>query len=249
MTIHTLPTSGTAVIVHPARCAALVVALALAGSSAAAQSRSTIRSADLLAMDPLALARLLDESRPAPVSAAVRAHVLAGLPKKGEVQTFDDGERRKLAALAPVLEAAQRRSVYAIMVIDVPQAFVGLHARTVVFISRPVLGLMSEDELRAVVAHETGHEYIHAEYERATAEGHSGRLQDLELVCDIVAVMTLRAIGQEAWSLVAGIEKLLRFNRFHFGSEFDNPEYPSPLLRRSVVLALEKRILRVAGRR
>ena len=36
--------------------------------------------------------------------------------------------------LAPVLEVAQRESVYAIKVIDVPHAFVGLHARTVVLI-------------------------------------------------------------------------------------------------------------------
>ena len=71
-------------------------------------------------------------------------------------------------------------------------------------------------------------------------------LQDLELVCDIIAVMTLHAIGQEAWSLVAGIEKLLRFDRFHFGREMDYPDYPSPLLRRSVALALEKRISPVA---
>lgn len=249
MSIHTLLTSGTDAIVHPARCGALVVALALTGTPAAAQSLSTIRSGELLAMDPLALARLLDESRPAPVPAAVRARVLAGLPKQGEVHNLDDGARRKLAALAPVLEAAQRGSVYAVKVIDVPHAFVGLHARTVVLISRPALGLMSEDELRALVAHETAHEYVHAEYERATAEGRSGRLQDLELVCDIIAVMTLRAIGQEAWSLAAGIEKLLRFNRFHFGTEIDDPDYPSSLLRRSVVLALEKRISRVAGRR
>ena len=129
-----------------------------------------------------------------------------------------------------------------------PYAFVGLHARAVILISRPALGLMSDDELRALVAHETAHEYVHAEYERASAEGRNGRLQDLELVCDIIAVMTLRAIGQEAWSLAAGIEKLLRFNHFHFGSAMDDPDYPSSLLRRSVVLALEKRISRVAGR-
>jgi len=139
--------------------------------------------------------------------------------------------------------------VYAIKVIDVPQAFVGLHARAVVLISLPALRLMTEDELRALVAHETGHEYVHAEYERATAEGNSGRLQDLELVCDIIAVMNLHAIGQQASSLVGGIEKLLRFDRFHFGSEMDYPDYPSPLLRRSVVLTLEKRVLQAAARR
>jgi hypothetical protein len=249
MSIHTLLTSGTAAIVHPARRGALVVALALVGTPAAAQSMSTVGSGELLAMDPVALARFLDESRPASLPAAVRARVLADLPRQGEVQHLDDSAWRKLAALVPVLEAAQRGSVYAIKVIEVPHAFVGLHARTVVLISRPALGLLSEDELRAVVAHEAAHEYVHAEYERAAAEGRSGRLQDLELVCDIIAVMTLRTIGQEAWSLVSGIEKLVRFNHFHFGSEIDNPEYPSPLLRRSVMLALEKRSSRVAGRR
>jgi hypothetical protein len=174
--------------------------------------------------------------------------VLAGLPRQGEVRDLNDSERRKLAGLAAVLDAAQRGSVYAIKVIDVPHGFVGLHARTVVLISRPALRLMSEAELRALVAHETAHEYVHAEYERATAEGHSGRLQELELVCDIIGVMTLRAIGQEAGSLSAAIEKLLRFNHFHFGDEMDNSQYPSPLLRRSVVLGLEKRIARDPGR-
>ena len=123
-----------------------------------------------------------------------------------------------------------------------PQAFVGLHARAVVLISLQALRLLTEEELRALVAHETGHEYVHAEYERATAAGRNGRLQELELVCDIIAVVTLHAIGQKASSLVAGIEKLLRFDRHHFGRDMEHPDYPSPLLRRSVVLRLEQRI-------
>jgi hypothetical protein len=39
---------------------------------------------------------------------------------------------------------------------------------------------MSEDELRAQLAHENAHEYVHDEYERAKAEGRSSRLQDLD---------------------------------------------------------------------
>jgi hypothetical protein len=226
---------------------AVLTLLAGAGALADAQSLPTTRPGRLLAMDPLALARLLDESRPAPVSAAIRAHVLAGLPKQGGVENLDDDARRKLAGLAPVLDAARRRSVYAIKVIDVPQAFVGLHARAVILISLPALRLLTDDELRAMVAHETGHEYVHAEYERAAAEGRSASLQDLELICDIIAVMTLREIGQPASSLITGIEKLLWFDRFHFG-EMDYPGHPSLLLRRSVVLTLEKRSLRVARR-
>lgn len=232
-----------------ARSIALAVALATVGTPASAQLVSTIRPDELVAMEPLALARLLDESRPVPVTPALRAHVLAGLPKQGVVENLDHGARRKLAALAPVLEAAQRGSVYAIKVIDVPQAFVGLHARAVVLISLHALRLLTEEELRAVVAHETGHEYVHAEYGRTMAAGRSERLQELELVCDIIAVVTLHAIGQKASSLVAGIEKLLLFERYHFGRDMEHPDYPSPLLRRSAVLRLEQRILDGAGGR
>ena len=222
----------------------LFIALGWAGHPAAAQPRPAIRSNDLLAMDPIALVRLLDNTRPAPVSSTVRAQVIASVPKHGRVDNLDEGERRKLAALAKVLEAAQRASVYAVMVIDVPQARVGLYARTVILISRPALTLMSEQELQAVVAHETAHEYVHAEYERAMAAGGNGRLHDLELVCDIIAVTILHAMGQEARPLASAIEKLLRFNHSRFGTEIDDAQYPSPLLRRSMMLALEKRLWR-----
>src|SRR5688500_5889674 len=145
MTIHALLTWGTSAIVHAAGWGAL--ALALAGGSAAAQSRSDIRPGDLLAMDGLALARFLEESRPDPVSAELKARALAGLPKRGIVEDLDSLARRKLSALGPVLEAVGRASVYDIKVIDVPQAFVGLHERTVLLISLPALRLVSEDQL------------------------------------------------------------------------------------------------------
>jgi hypothetical protein len=219
----------------------------LTSTPAFAQLRSTISSEELVGMDPLALARLVDERRPPPVSAAFKAQVLAALPKEGQVEDLDERERRKLAGLAPVLEVAQRGSVYAIKIIDVPHAFVGLHERTAVLITRSALRFLSEDELRATLAHETAHEYVQDEYKRALAEDRRSRLQDLELVCDIIAVMTLRAIGQGARSLPAAIEKLQRFNWFHFGYETD-PDYPDAMLRRSVVLAVEKRVARGVAR-
>lgn len=250
MTTHSVWTSRSASILQPARgVGAFALTVVIGVAPASAQLPRTVRSGDLLAMDPLALTRLLQESRPAPVPVDVTAQVVAGLPTKGQVHNLDDREQRKLAALAPVLEAAERASVYVVMVIDVPEAFVGLHARTVVFITRPALRLLSEVELRALVAHETAHEFVHAEYEHAIAKGRSGRLQDLELVCDIIAVLTLRAIGQEASTLAAGIERLSRFNHFHVGSEMDHPDYPTSLLRRSVMLGLEKRIFQAEGPR
>ena len=247
MAFRSFVLSGAAIVQSAGR-SALIAALTLTSTPAFAQLRSTISSQELVGMDPLALARLVDESRPTPVSAAARAQVLAALPTQGVVRDLDDGERRKLAGIAPVLEVAQRGSVYAIVVIDVPDAFVGLHERTVVLISRSALRAMSADELRGALAHEAAHEYVQEEYQRAQAEDRRRRLQDLELVCDILAVMTLRAIGQEARSLPAAIEKLQRFNRFHFGYKVD-PDYPDVMLRRSIVLAFEKKISRIAGRR
>ena len=243
MTVRSLLVSGTAAIVHSAGRGAVVAAVVSVSSPAAAQFPSTINPRQLLEMDPPALIRLVNESRPAPVSAVVRAHVLAGLPKKGQVENLDESERRKLAGIAPVLEAAQRGSVYAVKIIDVPHAFVGLHERAVVLITRSALRVLSEKELRAALAHETAHEYVHDEYARATAEDRRSRVQDLELVCDMLAVLTLRAIRQEARSLPAAIEKLEWFNRVLFGYEVD-PAHPSVMLRRTVTLALDKKISR-----
>ena len=44
------------------------------------------------------------------------------------------------------------------------------------------------------------------------------RLQDLELVCDLLGLLTLRRIGADGARLVTGIEKLIRFNRERFGA-------------------------------
>ena len=64
MTIRAFLIWRTAAIVHAAGCGAVAVALVLAGTSAAAQPPSTTRSRDLLEIDPPALVRFLDESRP-----------------------------------------------------------------------------------------------------------------------------------------------------------------------------------------
>lgn len=245
MTIHRSCSSRTAAIVHAFNCgSSCLLALALTATTAAAQPLLTARSSELLATDVVELARLVDEARPAPLPGDLRTQVLSGLPTRGELHDLDDGLRRKLGGLAPVLQVTKRESIYTIKIIDLPQAAVAIHARTVVLISKVALELLSDDELRALVAHETGHEYVWTEYERARADGDHKRLQDLELVCDIIAVMTLRAIGQDASPLVAAIEKVTRFNRARFGSAINEATYPSVARRRSVALALDARVRR-----
>ena len=248
MTIRSRRVPGTAAIIPTAGCALVVAALAFTSTPVAAQLPATITSRELLALSPLDLIRLVDERRPPPVSTDVKAGILARLPKEGEIHDLQDHERRKLAAVAPVLEAVQRGTVYAIKVIDVPYAFVGLHERTAVLITRSALNVLSEDELGAQIAHEAAHEYVHVEYGRAMAANQPGRLQDLELVCDVIATVTLRGIGREARSLADGIGRIEQFNFSRFGYKVD-PGYPSLLLRRSVTLTLEKRLFQIAGSR
>jgi hypothetical protein len=240
MTIHSTLAVGTAAIVHAFNRGAgsLLITLALTGTNATAQSLSTVASRDLLAMDPGELARLLEGGRPAAAPESYRAAVLSGLPRDGEVHDLSDDARQKLASLAPVLQAARRESVYTIKVIELPSAVVAVHARTVILISRPALEMLSAAELRALVAHETGHEYVWEEYARASERGEKRRLRDLELVCDVIAVMTLRAIGQEPSSLVTAIEKVTLFNRVRLGTADNEDSYPTLAQRRSVALSL-----------
>jgi len=215
----------------------LYLALCLAGLALAdtnAQKLPT-SSQDLLAMSLEERVRLLDATRPSPVPAGERARILASLPAEGEVLHLDAASRRKLEALKPILHAAQRESVYEIKVIDVPLAAVAIHGRMVVLISQVTLRLLSAEELQAQVAHETGHEYVWAEREEALAAGDHRRLQDIELVCDIVAVTTLRGIGQDASRLVSGIEKIGRFNASRFGRARNEGSYPSVARRRAVI--------------
>lgn len=212
--------------------------LSLASTNATAQPLA-LTSRDLLAAAPADLARLLESARPSPLSAAQKALVLNTLPEKGEVTNLDSTSRQKLLALTPMLQAAKRELVYVIKVIDVPSAVIGLHARTVLLISQMALTLLAPDELQALVAHEIGHEYVWADYERATLLADNTHLQDLELVCDILAIVTLRTVGQDGSRLVSGLEKLLRFNRERFGPAYSESRYPTLARRRAVARAVE----------
>ena len=164
--------------------------------------------AGLEAHEPDALLRRL---RPAPLSPAVRAAVVAALPPEGELQPTE-AERAKIAALAPVFDLHERSGLIVIKVIDVGHAFVGLHAKAVLLLSRDALSLVSAPELQALAAHELGHEMFWDQYEAARGAGGEGRLQELELLCDGVAVTTLRGLGRGPQSLIDAVTKMTRHN-------------------------------------
>lgn len=166
----------------------------------------------------------LQALRPPPIRPDQRARALAVLPETGELTPAGD-EQAKLAMLEAILVYHKRSQVFETKLIDVPQAVVGLYARTVILISRPALRLVSGAELQALVAHEIGHEYFWADFEGTLERGDKRGRQELELKCDGIAVLTLIALGGDPASLRAGLRKQLRFNEA-IGAIANADDYP-----------------------
>jgi hypothetical protein len=214
---------------------------AVSHSQSARESVALTTSQNLLATDPNAIARFLETARPAPVSAEEKAGILSTLPLDGEVTDLSGSARKKLAALTKVLRATGRESVYEIKVIDVPQAAIGLHARAVLLISEAALTLLDADELQAFLAHEIAHEYVWTERERAFQLADRSRLKDLELVCDGIAIVTLHGLGMDVSRLMAGVQKISRFNRERFGAANNEGDYPTLAKRQAFARAMSVR--------
>ena len=178
------------------------------------------------------------------MSAEHKARALSSLPEEGEVTNLNAAARQKLAALLEVLRATDRDSVYDIKVMAVPLAAVALHARAIILISEPALTLLDADELQALVAHEVGHEYVWAERERAFLLADHNRLKDLELMCDAIAVVTLHGLGMDVSRLMAGLEKISRFNRKRFGTADNEKDYPTVAERGAFAAAVAAWIVR-----
>jgi hypothetical protein len=177
--------------------------------------------------DAAGIVERFDSVRPAPVSPAEREGVLAKLPPEGDVRDLDTARRKKLAAARRVLELHRREAVYVVKVIEVPQAAVALHARAVVLVSEPALDLLDPEELQALVAHEVGHEYFWNDYFRARRNNDRLLLQTLELLCDGLAIVTLRRAGMDPERLTSALEKVLRYNRARFGAALNEDDYPA----------------------
>jgi predicted Zn-dependent protease len=121
--------------------------------------------------------------------------------------------------------------VFDIKVIDVPQAFVGLHGRAILLISRPALTALSASELQALAAHEVGHDFLWGEFEQAQERHDKEARRRLELQCDGIAALTLLALGQDPMRVAAAVSKIQRFNE-QLGAVANARDYPSVRERR-----------------
>ena len=191
--------------------------------------------------------KLFESARPAPVSDAERGRILATLPTEGNVRELDAAQQEKLADVRSVLQPHRREGVYIIRVIQVAQAAVALHARAVVLISEPALDLLDADELKALVAHEVGHEYFWDDYFLARRDNRQSFLRRLELLCDGFAVITLERVGVNPERLISALDKISRYNRDRFGVAVNETNYPALAERRRFVERLVEWLRRDAA--
>jgi hypothetical protein len=182
------------------------------------------------------LAAALRSRRPSPISLDDRDRAVASLPHHGVLRPSAD-ENGKIATLRRILVFHERSIVVHVELIDVAQAFVGLHARSILLISRRALLILSSAELQALVAHEIGHDYFWDEYQRATDRNDARALRVVELKCDGIAALTLVELGLDPRALTGAARKLTWVNE-KLGATANSSDYPSLSERERFVLAV-----------
>jgi hypothetical protein len=149
--------------------------------------------------------------RPPDLTPEARDRIRAGLPKQGEIKPSGK-DIQKLSCVRPILQYHRREEFVEVKVVDVFQAAVGLHARSFILISQHALHLLDSEELRALAAHELGHDYFSDQYQLALDRHDDKGTQELELRCDAIAILTLVDLGLNPRKLLSGLEKLNSFN-------------------------------------
>ncbi len=150
--------------------------------------------------------------RPEKLSPTLKARALSLLHKEDLVNPSAEG-RAKLYALAPILNYHERSSVIELRVLRVPTATTAFLAGAAVLITEPALEILTTEELQAMIAHELGHEYFWSEFESARRQGQDQKMQELELRCDGIAIITLHQLNLNPERLISGVLKLNRYNQ------------------------------------
>ena len=156
------------------------------------------------------LAGYLKSIRPAGVSAERRVRLVASI-RKEDIISPSAQRQAKLDALRPILAYHDRADIE-VKILRLGLAWAGFLEGSAVVISEEAVDLLTAEELQAVVAHELGHEYFAAEYEPARSGKQYGKVKEVELRCDAVAVITMKSLGFNPNSLLSGVSKLMQFN-------------------------------------
>jgi hypothetical protein len=187
--------------------------------------------------DDLSIDEFLERMRPSPLEANQRARVIAAMPR-GAIQP-DALTLAKMSLGEEVLAYHARHGLITFVIIKVAPAFIGLDGRSVILVSANILPLLNKEEFAALVAHEIGHEYVWAEYQRAKERHDQARIRELELRCDGIAVLTIRRLGLDTQRLLRAIQVLTWYNQ-ELGLDENANDYVSGDERRAFIVAVAK---------
>ena len=151
--------------------------------------------------------------RPKKLPPELKAQVLKSLPQ-AEVVSASRRQEAKLRALVRILEYHERNFTIDVKILRSPLATAAFFAGAAILITSPALEILSAEELQATAAHELGHEYFWDEFERARQQEQHKRLQELELRCDGIAVITLIELGLNPERVLSSFQKLNAYNGY-----------------------------------
>lgn len=149
--------------------------------------------------------------QPSPLAPELRTKVLSMLPKHDLVSPSPE-DLDRLKTLDVLLKYHRRHSFIEFKVLRSRSATAAFLAGAAVVITEPALKLLSVEELQAVVAHELGHEYYWNQFEQARENKNYADMQELELRCDGIAVITLQHVGINPANLISAITRLNKHN-------------------------------------
>lgn len=200
---------------------ALLVAfvLALAGNPRAARAGDGLGPAGKRAFQYFERAEALGWSdylrsiRPRGVSAEAKARSLA-LVREQDVVQPSAKRQAKLAALPPVLDYLERRET-GVTILRAGLAWAGFLEGAAILVTEEAIDIFTAEELQAVVAHELAHEYFSDEYAAARRAEDYDTVQEIELRCDAVSIITMKTLGARPEALLSAVSKLTRFNQLH----------------------------------
>jgi hypothetical protein len=191
---------------------AFVISLLTAVPDIQAQSKAEVSARVLAYFQRIGRDYRLEDylrlTRPKPVSSEEKDIKIRQLPPNGKVM-LSSKNQAKLDALAPILEFHNRGGIIDLIVVsDKETIFIGNYERCAVIITQKALGLLSMEELQAVVAHELAHELYWDEYHQASEGRPDDKVREIELRCDGIAIFTLARLGLNPGQLISAVHKM-----------------------------------------
>jgi Zn-dependent protease with chaperone function len=200
---------------------ALVLACSLSASCAYTQGKTEEQIAHVKAYfvgKSLAdINSALASMRPEAISESDKKKLLENLPLVTAANRVSDRKRLEhlVARLQVTLKLHDRAGIVEIIVFNDPRPIVFNKPGVVIVLSTEVLKIVGGDDaaLAGVVAHELAHEYVAMPMLYALRATNDVKIQELELFCDAVAVVTLLSLHMNPNSYSKALAKICRHSQ------------------------------------